>query len=260
LTLPLLCWDCEKKFSKAETYFSNNFFYPYLNENQQEYNYDEHLYYFLISILWRVLTLNIELVEQIDKKEAKFFEEVEEEWRLFLVQGKDIAIKSSIHLFFTNLIKNDFFPDNFNRYLTRNTDGCIVRADKKGIYSKFAKFIIYANLDEVNTPFWNNALVNNGKGEIKVTEFMGDKDLLELLIYRAKEALSILENELSSEQKKAIHEWTFSNLKEYINTDLAKSMEADLEDVNSTFLEYSKVRDKLCSCGSGKKTKDCHGF
>ena len=33
----LLCSECEGRFSKFETYFANNFFYPYINDYLDEY-------------------------------------------------------------------------------------------------------------------------------------------------------------------------------------------------------------------------------
>lgn len=55
----LLCGDCEDLFSKYETKFANSFFYPYMKENQKEFQYDYETYYFLTSVSWRSLYLDI---------------------------------------------------------------------------------------------------------------------------------------------------------------------------------------------------------
>lgn len=56
----LLCSDCEKKFNKLETYYSNYFKYP---------NYDNRLYSFLLSILWRVVESASQKLNEFDRRD-----------------------------------------------------------------------------------------------------------------------------------------------------------------------------------------------
>jgi hypothetical protein len=51
----LLCDACEQRFSKRERWFCEKVFVPYLKENEVVFQYDESLFYFLVSLLWRVL-------------------------------------------------------------------------------------------------------------------------------------------------------------------------------------------------------------
>lgn len=55
----MLCGACEDLFSTYETKFANNFFYPYMIHNIKEFNYDQETYYFLTSVSWRSLYLDI---------------------------------------------------------------------------------------------------------------------------------------------------------------------------------------------------------
>jgi hypothetical protein len=55
----LLCGDCEKLFSSSETWFANHIFYPYLRDKKDSFDYDEHLHFFLTSLSWRSLFLDI---------------------------------------------------------------------------------------------------------------------------------------------------------------------------------------------------------
>ena len=50
----LLCHDCEHTFSKAEGWFERTVFTPYLENSQSTFAYDEELFKFTASILWRV--------------------------------------------------------------------------------------------------------------------------------------------------------------------------------------------------------------
>lgn len=56
----LLCGECEDRFSKSETTFANQIFHTYKNQNQQSFEYEEWLNYFIISVNWRNLYLDIE--------------------------------------------------------------------------------------------------------------------------------------------------------------------------------------------------------
>lgn len=55
----LLCGECEELFSKYERKFANKFFYPYMNDSVKEFDYDQETYYFLTSVSWRSLYLDI---------------------------------------------------------------------------------------------------------------------------------------------------------------------------------------------------------
>lgn len=55
----LLCHDCEELFSASERYFANTIFYPYLRDKQESFEYDKRLFYFLTSLSWRSLYLDI---------------------------------------------------------------------------------------------------------------------------------------------------------------------------------------------------------
>ena len=55
----LLCHDCEELFSAKERWFSNAIFSPYQDHCKIEFDYDESLTYFIISLSWRSLYLDL---------------------------------------------------------------------------------------------------------------------------------------------------------------------------------------------------------
>ncbi len=63
----LLSRESEQRFSKAETWFANNFFHPVTTGRQQLFPYDNRLYYFIISLLWRGLLVQLTDKTIIDK-------------------------------------------------------------------------------------------------------------------------------------------------------------------------------------------------
>ena len=57
--LYMLCGDCEDLFSEKETWFANKIFHPYLKKEKTIFDYDENLAYFITSVNWRSLYLDI---------------------------------------------------------------------------------------------------------------------------------------------------------------------------------------------------------
>ena len=55
----MLCHDCEEDFSASETWFANNVFYPWKKEEAIEFAYDSNMHYFITSLSWRSLFLDI---------------------------------------------------------------------------------------------------------------------------------------------------------------------------------------------------------
>lgn len=56
----MLCHDCEELFSAKERWFASNIFNPWQDHKQREFSYDENLTYFIVSLSWRSLYLDLE--------------------------------------------------------------------------------------------------------------------------------------------------------------------------------------------------------
>lgn len=55
----MLCGNCEDLFSEKETYFANHLFHAYLKKEKSKFDYDSRLFYFLTSVSWRSLYLDL---------------------------------------------------------------------------------------------------------------------------------------------------------------------------------------------------------
>lgn len=56
----MLCHDCEELFSAKERWFANSIFNPWQDTDKARFEYDENLTYFIISLSWRSLYLDLE--------------------------------------------------------------------------------------------------------------------------------------------------------------------------------------------------------
>ena len=81
----MLSRKAEQLFSIREKWFSENVFHKYLNNRNAEIIYDENMFYFAISFLWRILVLELEQPDIEKFKFVKEMKETEEEWRQFLL-------------------------------------------------------------------------------------------------------------------------------------------------------------------------------
>lgn len=87
LKIPLLGWKAEQEFAKREKWFAENIFTPFINGQliNRKIEYNEQLYYFCISLLWRVLKFTKENIK--GDHERRKCDEALEEWQSFLNGG-----------------------------------------------------------------------------------------------------------------------------------------------------------------------------
>ena len=139
----LLCYDCEELFSANERYFANNIFYPYHREKQDTFNYNEQLFYFITSLSWRSLYLDIvDFVKEGDLKLSVLEKMISSEqiMRDFLLKNRTDIGNIEHHIFFFDRIKTATAPED-NPYITCNPHRTIHRS--LGSYSGYMGNTIY---------------------------------------------------------------------------------------------------------------------
>jgi len=148
----LLCTECEQRFSDSEKWFSENIFVPYVEQGAVSFSYDQSLFYFLVSILWRALQDDWGEIGP-DHPFQSCLELAEYEWRSYLLGGSLPLTYNDVHLFLTDIgIQNESQPVvNFNRYFTRSIDHTVAKgATGCVVYAKFARFIIIGGIAGLN--------------------------------------------------------------------------------------------------------------
>ncbi|WP_241285468.1 hypothetical protein [Chryseobacterium arthrosphaerae] len=227
----LLSWKAEQDFSKREKWFAENIFRPHLSGNKV-LKYDDNLYYFSISFLWRILISELESTKDIDKKwYYNLLIDAENEWREFLLTGKTPEKFNKVCLLLTDRVEyNPTELKGVDFYLTRIFDGTIV--DNKPqtcllMYGKFNKFIFWAVLKEYgdeNT--LHDVLINPNGGVINIPQNLEYFPICSFLGNRIQTVANMsLPN---SEQQKKIEEELLRD-KEFWEKELGKSLLNDLE-------------------------------
>jgi len=149
--LALLSEEGEQMFSLREKWFAEKIFVPFLNDSKISIKYGEELYYFAISILWRILVLELRSDKIEDFKHYQLMLRAEEQWRDFLYKGIYPIDFDNIHMMLTDRIQiHDFNMDGVEYYFCRQCDGTTIYSNENSqcvIYVKFARFFFFGILD-----------------------------------------------------------------------------------------------------------------
>ena len=158
----LLCHDCEELFSASERYFANSVFYPYHRDKVDTIAYNEQLFYFITSLSWRSLYLDI--IDYVREGELKLdvLEKMIESdglMREYLLGKRTDIGNIEHHIFFFERIESVNAPED-NPYFTGNPHVTVHRSLTS--YSGYADNTIYT--------------ISNLMGIIIVTLYGKDQD------------------------------------------------------------------------------------
>lgn len=172
----MLCGECEDMFSKVETTFANQVFHPYKNENKQSFLYEDWLNYFIISVNWRTLYLDIKDFindNSISKKQLMILNDREKIMRDFLMGRTNDFEGIENHMFFFEDIKSadksisNARPHSFMRHSSFGYS--LISHDYDGYYivSNLSGILIFTLLEKRDIDIWDKTIIEN-KGIYKI--------------------------------------------------------------------------------------------
>lgn len=215
IKMSLLGEHAEQEFSKRERWFAENIFVPFYNGqlNHKVY-YQEELYYFSLSLLWRVLyfTKSSIIGEDLKKKCNSALEE----WRVYLNGGclpdtfcKIYMLPISPELF-CPIPSISYTPAQWNEirwYLRRLFDSTIfdLIPQNKAFFCKIPDFFFWAILEKDDTDINYGIRIKPDRGSIDFKKFnVGNgyiKDYILLRIIVQSEKFQEVAEDLSDEQQ-----------------------------------------------------------
>ena len=172
IKVPFLCAECEDLFGGSERYFSKHIFYPIVNEDSNSFEYNEKLFYFAISVLWRTLKHSLLAVEKDQPHYLKLLA-AEQQWQNYLLKGQQISDFNQLHL----LIGVDFtegnegldLPDRFIQYMGRGVDAGIAENETECmIFLKLPRFIFIVPICGFDSNKMINTEINKSGGSYLV--------------------------------------------------------------------------------------------
>jgi hypothetical protein len=207
----MLCTSCEKNFGKLETYFSSKIFLPFVIGTVDQFTYDERLFKFVVSVLWRYFHFEF-LESEKDTFSYPFMLSAEAEWRAYLLNNIQPKQFTSLHLLPSNPRFEDAeqLADNhlarLVRYLARNVDAVVT--DNCQDYSigfiKLPKFAFIIPLAGFDHSLMRDTHIDPKGGTYHANQAISADPLIgELLMDRVRQIESGLDG-MSSTQKQKI--------------------------------------------------------
>ncbi len=221
-----LCTNCENLFSKFETYFANNIFYPYLNQERDSFQYDSNLKKFIVSINWRILSDSIDGFSNINPIMGQFAKSAEIVWRDYLLGNRTDLDEFKTHLFFLNYIQNhnDNLPKKFQFYTLRGIDGTIYyNSNLVHVYGKLPMFIMFSTIHPSNLEGWKNTEIFDA-GKIGMPQEISYPGFGDFLKSRAEISNK---NKLSEREQTRITKTILKDKNRFIHSKSAEVFEAE---------------------------------
>lgn len=226
----LLSHTAEQRFGVKEKWFSEKIFIPYLQNNIRTFDYNDSLFYFSISFLWRILIMHTDFSPQL--KNDWYFPkllEVEKEWRDFLADYKFPENFNKVQLFFTDRVENITAEvKGFDYYTSRAFDGTIITNEEQSylaVYGKFMRFVFWCVI-KTNKNYTNpDSNINPVSGTLSIPQNFQDDYLMDFLINRSNK-ISGLPKPSPKQQQKILEE-ILKDREGFWNSDAGKAIYND---------------------------------
>jgi len=187
--IPLLCKDCEQRLSALETYFANEIFYPFFENEKRVFKYDSRLARFIISLNWRSLIVSYDAFYRSSPNLSTYVDRAEEAWRKYLLGRSNNVEPYENHIFFFDYVEQGKnLPWGFQWYTLRAVDATLVGNEEKVLaYSKFPWMIFVSSIHPIKLEGWENTRIGE-TGEIRQPQSIKDESFGGFLLDRPKVA------------------------------------------------------------------------
>jgi len=206
----MLCGECEDRFNIVETAFANRIFYPFQNNNQADFVYEDWLHYFITSVIWRCLYYRLsDFVRDgaIEIESLEIFIESEKIMRDYLMKSRSDIGNIENHMFFYGDIK-----EAGKAYAGKRPHVTFMRGESSKIfyYPDLNEYAGYTNLMGIilvslfrknKDAIWNNTQINLGSGTIKAANQTITSMIAQEFLYDIGELDNV---DLSENQKRKI--------------------------------------------------------
>lgn len=227
----MLCRDCEQRFSKNEKKFKERIFLPVNNPQVSTgFEYDQELYYFVLSVWWRTIQLSISEDEEI--KECKYLPvilECEKELRLFLHEGVFPPNFNKVFLALTGLVESA--PKEYkmiNYYFLRAVDPFIMFDDESCFFAlKIPSFWFFGNIVGLDTKSLKPTEINPLGGTYSSEGIILSEPHIASFLHERLSLHNDLHEKMSPVQTRKVTEAHIKNLDRFLSS---KSYEAWISD------------------------------
>jgi len=211
MKMPLLCSDCENRLSKFEDYFAKQIFFPYQNRGRQKFSYDESLLKFVVSISWRILYIEQQVLDDNAPNLVPYAKRALKTWKDYMLELRQDEGNYEHHMFFLDFVEKSTaeIPNDFQWYTLRAIDGCLALGKEIVFaYTKFPGMIFISAIHPPKLEGWVGTRIKRSGGRIAPPQEIAYPGFHGFLIDRANKAL---DSEISNIQEKKIGETIRNN-------------------------------------------------
>jgi hypothetical protein len=172
---PLLCKECEQRFGKCETKFNNHIFKPFHESDQDTFDYGDWLHYFVTSVAWRTLILDLADPSTVVRIPARVLPELEH--AASTMQRRLMGDKSTASLIRNHVIvlggEGQYSPElasaGPNFIIRRSVGGYTIwtEAGFSAVIHNLAGLLCVTHIRGKPTDKWNNTKISPTGGTIK---------------------------------------------------------------------------------------------
>ncbi len=225
----------EQKFSVSEKWFAEQIFKPYLDRQSTHFQYNDKLFYFVVSFLWRVILLKLHDKPEDHKAYLNLLLEAEFEWRQFLADWRYPRNFDKVFIWLTDNVKfHTIDAKGVDYFMTRVMDCHIIHYDDDsylGVYGKFLKFTFWAELKNDNPQSNRDTLrINPIAGTLKFPQEFNDRMFSNFILERIK-GIQNWPTATENQQDKIKNE-VMKDLEGFINSEAGKAIINDLENLD----------------------------
>ena len=182
---PMLCWDCEQRFSSWEAKFAEKCFVPINNGRVSKISYGPWMLKFATSVSWRVLRVFAATggLSGFPDHILTKVDDALQNWARFLLGHQPNPDPHEQHMFLADVVEGSSIanmPPNISRYLARAIEFCVAYTQDSAIsYAKMGRFILFGFVAMKYPRRWKGTRLNVqngrfGQRDIELPSEVGD--------------------------------------------------------------------------------------
>jgi hypothetical protein len=196
--------------------------------------YGPWLLHFCTSVVWRVLQIRLDSIDQEADLEPLAVEEIraaENAWRKYLLGEIPNPGRYRLHLVPLDRVDRPLqgMPPNFNRYLTRAIQIDLCHANQTlFVLAKLGRFLILGFISQPEPNHWAGSRVNANEGTVQPTTYNFPHMFMKYLFEQSRKTHEAIQS-VSDRQREKIDRSMLQNIDRIAGSDFFDALNADVE-------------------------------
>jgi hypothetical protein len=229
---PLLCRECEQRFSEWENIFARGVFVPIHSDNPTN-TYRKWLIKLAASVCWRVLIFFKECgdLNHFPEHLLRSVDSALSIWQEFLLDKRPHPGACELHIIplrgYVMERTDPKLPSNFNRYMARAIDIDVVCTKTEAfVYAKMMRVLLIGFIEMNDKDTWLTSLIHVNKGDLDTKRYKILPKLTAFIYNKARRAQEIHKT-LSKKQWDRIARDYEKNTEKYKDSEMFKVITHD---------------------------------